>query len=611
MVCATSDGRRSFHPLVYENFKAQTHEPRELVVVHTGEMPSDFFREVAAEDPRVVYRFFPVTREAPGSPRLTDEQQANPWAAVLRDDAVEEVAHFQKGGPDPSQYDDAELKALVQERGVEVPPDADRPVLEEIVRSWGDPGKVKLYREGWTKGLKRNIGICIAQGAIIAHCDDGCLYAPEYLSRLSAELLKKAGNEGGQAAAAVALSKWYTLAISDQDFRLVDLRFPEPYWDDFPRVDKKYEQEQDQFNHGFAFMYTRTAWRQQPFPDIETVATSDGNFMRALERLRVPVSLVTPPTADGLAACGWHREATAGAVDVVASVNTSLYLNYFRFRGSDVDGKPRSFKNLLKFVKEVASQLLHRRERYLQDLVEEHGSVHVCSNCNFAVAMAQNAQETRQLIVNKHVFDAVDVATTFAKEAMKFECAYLTAAGGAVAEGNFEQSPPHGSLGNLIQRNAICRNCGWQLGWRYEPSTNARTWEVWEKATRTMDQTAMADVEPLQGPVSWSLIWRHLRERKKAGEHVPEDDTGRGIPRHAETEHNRSRNDVCPMGHKLRCFSTGQGNGGALPLMYTCDLCDRDARWNEHYYGCGTCDYDICERCRAGRAEWGGRAALR
>lgn len=34
------------------------------------EEPSDFFLEKACADPRVIYRFFPVTREAPASPRL-------------------------------------------------------------------------------------------------------------------------------------------------------------------------------------------------------------------------------------------------------------------------------------------------------------------------------------------------------------------------------------------------------------------------------------------------------------------------------------------------------------------------------------------------------------
>merc|ERR1719361_1137621 len=97
-------------------------------------------------------------------------------------------------------------------------------MLEEIVRSWGDPGKCKLYREGWTKGLKRNIGICVAQGQVIAHCDDACLYAPEYLGRMRAELIKEAGSGGLDAPVAVALARWYTMSVQEQEFRLVDLR---------------------------------------------------------------------------------------------------------------------------------------------------------------------------------------------------------------------------------------------------------------------------------------------------------------------------------------------------------------------------------------------------
>merc|ERR1711879_542995 len=136
--------------------------------------------------------------------------------------------------------------------------------------------------------------------------------------------------------------------------------------------------------------------------------------------------------------------------------------------------------------------------------------------------MAANAQGTKELLLQKRVFDAVDVATTIDKDWMKFETGYFTAAGGSVGEGDYEEVPKgHSWLNNMIQRNAMCRNCGWQLGWRFEPKANSETWKAIKRADRTGEEIP-EDVEPLQGPLYWSLIWRHIRHREKAGEHVPE-----------------------------------------------------------------------------------------
>lgn len=53
VVCPTTSCRASFHPLLYENFRRQTHGDRELVVYSTGPTPSPFFG--ALEDGRVTY----------------------------------------------------------------------------------------------------------------------------------------------------------------------------------------------------------------------------------------------------------------------------------------------------------------------------------------------------------------------------------------------------------------------------------------------------------------------------------------------------------------------------------------------------------------------------
>lgn len=544
--CATSDRRRSFHPLLYENFKRQTHEPRELVVLHTGELPSDFFLETARRDHRVVYRFFPATREAPGSPRLTDENTGSPWDAVLVDDDPAELTYWEHA----------------------------------------DPWLWEIRREGWTKGLKRNVACCIARGSVIAHFDEGCLYAPSYLSRWLGELRAAAPNGGSPSPLAGALSKWYTVGISSLEFRLVDLRRPEPMWEQYGQDPRK-AQEKDQYNHGFNYMYTRAAWQQQPFPDLETVGTKDSDFLKALRAQGVPVRLVDLGTQEALVACGWHRDATCGAKDAPANINDAQVLDFLRFRGEDAR-TPQVFGDVLRLVQEVASDLLARRERYLHHLVQEHGSVHVCAYCNFAVALARNVREpNRSILTYMQATDGLEMTRTFAKHSMEFDVCEVAKAGGAVAEGHWSVTPSSlGWLGGVNQRMAMCRNCGFQLGWRYEPQGLPRecaspccTFQA--KSTRDHCCSVCArqgprshDVDcekktspPPRGPVFWGLIWRHLRERRRPGEHVPQEDDR---TRHKETGRNYRKSDVCPEGHMLRCFCTGQGNGGALPFYYIC-----------------------------------------
>jgi len=544
--CATSDRRRSFHQIIYKNFVAQSYEHKELVVVHTGELPSDFFQETARQDPRVVYRFFPVTREAPGSPRLTDEQMGNPWDAVLVDDDRSELTMWDTG----------------------------------------DPWKWEIEREGWTKGLKRNVAACIAKGKTIAHFDDGCLYAADYLQKMMAELRLVPGTGG---AAAVALSRWYVLSIADQDFRLVDLKQPDPYWEMHGHQAMS-GQIQDQWNHGFVYCYTRAAWEAHPFPDVETVGTKDSDFMKGLQKTGVPVKCVEPRSAEALAACGWHRDATCGAKDAPANINHSQVLNFMMFRGKEVN-VPRVFFKSLPAIKEVASELLARRERYLRDLTAEHGSVYVCSYCNFAVALSKNIGDSERRVTNSmQIVDGYELMIYNEKTQMKFDVAEFSSAGGACAEGKWQKPPPgHNWLNNQVQRMAICRNCGWQLGWRYEPAEYYDKFEGTQKEKRDL-------VPPAEGQVTWSFIWRHLRERKKPNEWIPsEKDEG---PRHSETALNKNKDNVSPWGNKLRVFCTGQGNGGALPLFYICDICDKPARGSEHMWGDGTNDYDICQRCK-------------
>jgi len=527
----------------------------------------------------VTYRFYLVQREAPGSPRLSDETTLSPWDAVLVDDDPAELTYWEHG----------------------------------------DPWTWEIRREGWTKGLKRNVACCIAKGSVFVHFDEGCLYAPSYIGRLLVELKGQRTTDTPLGPAAGVLARWYTLGVAEIDFRLVDMRKPEPLWERYGQ-DARRGQEKDRYNHGFAYIYTRAAWEQQPFPDVETVGTKDSDFMKALRSQGAPVQLLDPQTQEPLAACGWHRDATCGAKDAPANINDSQVLDFLRWRGDEVR-TPHVFGDSLRLIREIASDLHARRERYLQNLVQEHGSVHVCAYCNFAVALARNVQDRgHQVSTSMHVVDGYDMTKTFAKERMKFEVCEAAKAGGAVAEGHWAATPPrHSWLDASSQRMALCRNCGFQLGWRYEPAGAPKecaspccTFQAAPgrdhccsdcRAKGPYHHVASCEkkVAPVpQGPVRWGFIWRHLRERRRAGEVVPEEDAE--VRRHRETDKNFRRNDTCPEGHVLRCFCTGQGNGGALPFYYMCDICDRTARGSEHFWGCGTCDYDMCDRCRSKRS---------
>eukprot|EP00418_Pyrodinium_bahamense_P003488 CAMPEP_0179019724 /NCGR_PEP_ID=MMETSP0796-20121207/5017_1 /TAXON_ID=73915 /ORGANISM="Pyrodinium bahamense, Strain pbaha01" /LENGTH=435 /DNA_ID=CAMNT_0020715523 /DNA_START=112 /DNA_END=1416 /DNA_ORIENTATION=- len=431
----------------------------------------------------------------------------------------------------------------------------------------------ELHREGWTKGLKRNVACCIARGSVIAHFDEGCLYSPDYLGRMVRELTKQTTVASGSLApAAVSPSKWYTLNIAETHFRLVDLRKPEPLWETYG-LDSREGQENDQHNHGFVFVYTRSAWVEQPFPDRESIGSRDGDFMKALKGLGARVKLADV-TYESLAAYGWHRDATCGSKDVPANVNHAQVINFLMFRGIEAKA-PRGLQDFVPKVKEIAADLWSRRERWLRNLVEEHGSLQVCGFCNFPIAFTNAIQgAAKRLVTSMNATDGYDMTVTYDKQEMKFDVIEFSKAGGAVGEGHWTKPPQgHSWIEDKIQRTAICRNCGFQLGWRYEQPGSAVSNASLELAGSECEQKR---AEPPRGPVSWALIGRHLRERRKPGERLPEDSVQQS--RHKETAHNKGRCTVCPDGHALRCFCTGQGNGGALPLYYICDVCDRPAR---------------------------------
>mmetsp|Transcript_109194 Transcript_109194/g.209838 ORF Transcript_109194/g.209838 Transcript_109194/m.209838 type:complete len:1279 (+) Transcript_109194:52-3888(+) len=104
VVCPTSERRQQFHPLLYECFKTQTHEPKELVVVDTGANPSRFFEECAQQDSRVVYRFFPVDDAQVG---VTGRSRSQAWSLGLK----RNIACYLARGVAIAHFDDDDLYA--------------------------------------------------------------------------------------------------------------------------------------------------------------------------------------------------------------------------------------------------------------------------------------------------------------------------------------------------------------------------------------------------------------------------------------------------------------------------------------------------------------------
>ncbi|CAK9043999.1 NmrA-like family domain-containing protein 1 [Durusdinium trenchii] len=106
---------------------------------------------------------------------------------------------------------------------------------------------------------------------------------------------------------------------------------------------------------------------------------------------------------------------------------------------------------------------------------------------------------------------------------------------------------------------AICRTCGTHIGWRFESRS-------WNKSGGRGDASLF-----------WGLIWRHLREHCAAG---PQPQTSK-------------RPELrCPKEHPLRRYATPHAH-------YICDVCNRQVKVGEHLWGCGACDYDMCDGCKA------------
>ncbi|CAE7350879.1 unnamed protein product, partial [Symbiodinium necroappetens] len=257
VVCPTSEKRHNFHPLLYENFRTQSYEPKELIVVDTGSRPSPFLLDKVQSDSRVIYRHFTVD----------DSRDTDPMSAVLVNDGLSLVT------------------------------------AEDVKRRRGICFKPKT---GWSLGFKRNLCGHLARGVVIAHFDDDDLYAPDYLSRMVEALFSAFGGQlvvAPALKAAATLSEWHMMEVKEQQFGFFD-----------PKTDPLVEapmRESFQYGYGFSLVYTKSAWETVPFPDVEW--SEDGEFMGRLQLQKIPIQLVCSRDChDGLAAHTHHSDSTSG-----------------------------------------------------------------------------------------------------------------------------------------------------------------------------------------------------------------------------------------------------------------------------------------------------------
>lgn len=375
VICPTIEKHHACHRLLYECFSAQTYPERELIVIDTGTRPSEFLQARANEDPRVVYRFFHVAEHGL-------EQEEDPLEHVLKADDPQEVLQWLEVSDDMPETDYSEV-----------------------------------WWSGWSRGLKRNLACYLARGAVLANFNIGDLYGPAYLDHMREQLLS--GMVEPAHPAAVALSAWHGLDFCNEAFRLFD-----PVEGKAAALPQDKRQE-FQCAHGFSCMFTRPAWEQTPFLDVEE---PERQLVKMFEKdEQVSFKLVRLPP-DGLAAHGYDKDSASGA-HAAASINLSCEM--WVFDDYSVNARlPPALKNLMPLVKEVVLRRNSQKEDRIGQLLCEHGPTFFCVQCDAAVALRKFHRENRRLS---------DGGTGFV-DVLKF-----SRAGGAVAEGEAtyeEPAPP-------------------------------------------------------------------------------------------------------------------------------------------------------------------------
>ncbi len=132
-------------------------------------------------------------------------------------------------------------------------------------------------------GLKRNIGIRVASGELIAHFDDDDLYAPNYLGTMQKEL------QHAQVIA-LTLSTWFVLDMRTGDFSFCD---PALALQEVQLVKEM------QYGWGFSYFYHKKAALSVPFDDERSMG-EDYDFYSRLADYHGPKSVALMRDEQGI-----------------------------------------------------------------------------------------------------------------------------------------------------------------------------------------------------------------------------------------------------------------------------------------------------------------------
>ena len=251
---------------------------------------------------------------------------------------------------------------------------------------------------------------------------------------------------------------------------------------------------------------------------------------------------VLPITSPPLAAYGWYLHARAAGKDAPSTINLFSELLIVASRGVVMPAAPRELVELLPFVEAAVEVFRFKGEARLKQMLEKEGTIYMCSSCDCAVALQQHWRDTLR---HTNPYGCT------------FDIGQFSRAGGAVAEGR-EYDDGTTWFPGWIWRMAICRSCGTHIGWRFESRS-------WNRSGGRGD-----------AKLFWGLIWRHLRQH------------GTSIANQRVT----SQQLWCPKEHPLQRYAAPHEH-------YVCDVCNRKVKPGEHLWGCGACDYDMCDGCKA------------
>jgi len=148
-------------------------------------------------------------------------------------------------------------------------------------------------------GLKRNIGIHLASGAIIAHFDDDDLYAPSYLSYM-------ASKQHEADAVAITLSSWAVLNLETGSFGLCD---PVALGQQHGLKAKDDLIKEQVYGFGFSYLYKKEVALESPFPDINM--GEDYSFYSSILKTRGEHAIALCDDHDGICLHTQHNLSTS------------------------------------------------------------------------------------------------------------------------------------------------------------------------------------------------------------------------------------------------------------------------------------------------------------